>query len=245
MTLKDTPKPISSQAADSGPLQLDLQGGQTTSLSGPPRARASHSASRVKAEESMIQGTCGRTYFESSEARKLPGSDRLTLWENRLADRLAMVGSTESALIWRKKVTPAGHAIYRLAPSTRHINGTDCSGALWTTVADVMGGRKSRSGKRRGEPLLNGLMAAYSPTPVIFGNYNRAGASENSGNGLATVMRETAPSGLITNGSLARSTEKRGVPNPLFPFWLMGFPTEWVYGALRAAQSFRKSRRKF
>jgi hypothetical protein len=87
------------------------------------------------------------------------------------------------------------------------------------TVADTQGGRRTRSGARSGEPLLNGLLTAYAPTP-------------------------TEASGPTTNGLSPPSTEKRGAPNPEFPFWLMGFPDEWTCGALAAMQSFRSSRRK-
>lgn len=266
MTLKDTHKPTSLQAAGSGPSQPGLLDGLTTNPCGPAPARASRSASRVKAEEPMIQGICGRTYFESSEARRLPGTDRLTLWENKLAARLAMVGSTESALIWRKKVTPAGRAIYRLAPSTRHINGTDCSGSLWTTVAardwkDSAGmAIEAKDGRIRLDQLPR-QMISYSPTPTVndftHSDLERLLArraickkTARNGNGFGLTLGNrmlldaTALSGPNTNGSSAPSTEKRGAPNPLFPFWLMGFPTEWVSGALRVAQSFRKSRQK-
>lgn len=191
----------------------------------------------------MIQGICGRTFIASS----VPEGP-LSSWENRLRERLAAVGSTESALIWRKAAMPDGQSISRLAPSTRHSNGTDFTGSLWQTpvateltrgpakyaqggtplrsvmamtamwptctVADVTGGRKTRSGDRSNELLLNGLLC------------------------------ETAPGGRKQSGSSAPLTAKRGAPNPAFPFWLMGFPDEWVSGALRAMQSRQSSRRK-
>jgi hypothetical protein len=72
----------------------------------------------------MIQGIYGRTYCAS------PAPDGpLSSWENRLRERLAMAGSTECALIWTVKATPAGRLISRLAPSTRLTNGTGCSGS--------------------------------------------------------------------------------------------------------------------
>jgi hypothetical protein len=40
------------------------------------------------------------------------------------------------------------------------------------------------------------------------------------------------------------TTGKRGAPNPVFAFWLMGFPVAWIYGALLVMPSFRKRRRK-
>jgi hypothetical protein len=106
------------------------------------------------------------------------------------------------------------------------------------TVADVTGGRKTRSGSRSDEMLLNGLMAAWA-TPTLKGDYNRKGASEQSGDGVATQMR--GASGPILSGSDA-PTEKRGAPNPEFACWLMGWTEELTSGALQAIQSYRKSR---
>lgn len=278
-TCEGSPNAISSLAEDSGQSPQGSPSGRTTGRSGRDRAPASRFRRPASEGGLMIQGICGRTFFDSFAT-----PDRMSSWESRLAERLATVGSTESALIWREKATPAGRSIFRLAVSTRHTNGTDSTGhpreMLTTasardwkdspgmatsgpdgrvrldqlprqmvahnptprasdgekggphmafgaggvplpsvmhsysptpTVADVQGGRKARSGERSGEPLLNGLLAAYSPTP---------------------------------NGSSAPSTAKRGAPNPEFAFWLMGFPAEWTSGALEAMRSFRKSRLK-
>ena len=317
---------ISLRGADCGASQPASPDGRMTGRSGPARARVSRSVALAKDLEPMIQGICGRTFFASSETR-----DRMSSWESRLAERLAMVGSTECALIWREKATPAGRSIFRLAVSTRHTNGTDSTGQpreMWTTasardwkdspgmatsgpdgrvrldqllrqmvahnptprasdgekggpnmafgaggvplpsvmhsysptptVADVQGGRKARSGEREGEPLLNGLLAAYSPTP----NVPNGGRSLTKGEvqtqkaratgakvqvNLESSMKfhfETALSGPTPNGSSAPSTAKRGAPNPEFAFWLMGFPDEWISGALEAMRSFRNSRQK-
>lgn len=305
MTSAASRNAISSPAPESGLQQLDMLAGLTTAPSGQVRARARGKASPAKGSEPMIQGICGRTYFASP----VPDGP-LSSWENRLRQRLARIGSTESALIWTTKATPSGRLISRLAPSMRHTNGNDCIGLRWTTVsardwkdsagmaieaadgrvrldqlprqmvsysptpkastggpdgdaratgkslqtvmasynptptvADVQGGRKTRSGARKGEPLLNGLLAAYSPTPTLAGNYNRKGASANSGDGLCTAMTDHFAmdhSGPTMNGSSAKSTAKRGAPNPEFPFWLMGWPTELVAGVLQAMRSFSK-----
>ena len=311
------PRPIStairnatsSPEAVSGPLQLDLPGGLTSDPSGPDPAPARAKASPAKGSEPMIQGICGRTFFGSS----VPDGP-LSSWENRLRQRLARIGSTESALIWRTKTTPCGRSISRLAPSMRHTNGNDCTGSRWTTVsardwkdstgmavttedgrsrldqlprqmisysptprasdgekggpnmsfgaggvplpavmhsynptptvADVQGGRKARSGARGGEPLLNGLMVAYAPTPtsLSFKDSHQPGNSRSLN--LMRAHFAMDHGGPAPNGSSALSTEKRGAPNPEFPFWLMGFPDEWVFGALAAMRSYRSSRRK-
>lgn len=294
-TSPDTRNVTFSQAADCGPLQPGLPDGLTNDLFGPAPVRASRSARRAKATERMIQGICGRTFIASS----VPVGP-LSSWESRLRERLATVGSTESALIWKVKTTPAGASISRLAPSMRHTNETDYIGSRRTTVAardgrsdrsqksneeiygtkgrplprlmleqmgavhsynptptvaDVQGGRKARSGSRSNEPLLNGLLMSYSPTPQARDgmpphSLEYIKAKKAQGHGMANLNDhmvhhfETALGGPTPNGSSAPSTAKRGAPNPAFPFWLMGFPDEWTSGALAAMQSFRSSRRK-
>lgn len=50
------------------------------------------------------------------------------------------------------------------------------------------------------------------PTPTASGNYNRKGASEASGDGLATVIAQHTP----------------GLLNPQWVEWLMGYPIGWT-----------------
>jgi len=272
MTSAASRNAISSQEAGSGPSLLDWLDGLTTAPSGPGAAPANPSAQQERVAARMIQGICGRTFIASSVP---PGP--LSSWESRLRERLGTIGSTESALIWRQKVTPAGASISRLVPSTRHTNGTDFTGSVsfnptpdastggpdpesrttgksvqtimasynpTPTVADVEGGRKARSGARSNEPLLNGLLAAYSPTPtsLSFAESHQPGNSRSLN--LMRAHFETGLGGPTPSGSSAPSTGKRGAPNPAFPFWLMGFPDEWTSGALAAMRSFRSSRRK-
>jgi len=83
----------------------------------------------------MTQGICGRTYFDCGEP-----IGPLAEWESRLRKRLATVGSTECALVWREKVTPAGQSIFRLSRSTVLTNGTGYIGSPWPTVKASAGG---------------------------------------------------------------------------------------------------------
>jgi len=93
--------------------------------------------------------------------------------------------------------------------------------------------------------MIEGSMA-YSPTPTVAdvqgGRKARSGSRSNEPllNGLCFEMEPTGPT---PSGSNA-TTAKRGAPNPVFAFWLMGFPAEWISGALAAMQSYRKPRRK-
>lgn len=310
MTICDSShRSIYSPAVASGPSPRVSPDGQTVDLFGPLPAPARAKASRESVSAPQTQGICGLTVFASS----VPDGP-LSSWENRLRQRLARIGSTESALIWRTKATPSGRLISRLAPSTLHTNGNASTGSRWTTVsardwkdstgmateaadgrtrldqlprqmisysptpratdgekggpnmsfgaggvplpavmhsfnptptvADVQGGRKARSGSRSGEPLLNGLLTAYAPTPtsLSFKDSHQPGNSRSSN--MMRAHFETALSGPTTNGSSAPSMAKRGAPNPEFPFWLMGFPDEWISGALAAMRLYRSLRLK-
>lgn len=347
MTFQPTRNAISSQVVASGPLQLDLLAGLTIENSGPAPVPASRSRPPAKGSEPMTQGICGRTFFASS----VPDGP-LSSWESRLRERLATVGSTESALIWREKTTPAGRSISRLAVSTRHTNGTGSTGSLpmdvWPTATALdrprtdetleksaafrkrnagqnttplylgeamirlsdtypvpkqasprvtpsardwkdSAGMATESGDRnrvdqlprqmaqnvaymptpleshhrlgmperwKGSQSMNGRRSnlndamaalAYLPTPTASkggSNTNSAAVKDRGhGNNLQGVLVEMAPTGPTLNGSTA-TTAKRGAPNPVFAFWLMGFPDEWISGALEAMRSYRRPRRK-
>ena len=147
---------------------------------------------------------------------------------------------------------PVGPSIFRLAVSTRLTNGTGCTGSPWPTptVADIEGGRKTRSGSRGDEMLLNGLMAAWSTvlaSDVRKHSENPETVLRRMGKGQQVALNAfialNEARGATPTGSPA-PTEKRGAPNPVFACWLMGWPDELTSGALRAIQSFRKSRPK-
>lgn len=143
MTSRVTPKSTSSQAPGSGPLQLDLLAGLTIAPSGPPPAPASPSRRPAKVSASMIQGICGQTWIDSSVEPASEASDPLSLWESRLRERLATIGSTECALIWRSKDTGLGWSISRLAPWTPPISASGSTGAPWVSPQAADGSKGS------------------------------------------------------------------------------------------------------
>ena len=239
-TLPATTNATSLQALAGGRTRSISPGGPLIALSGPALARASRSRLPAKVLEPVTNGICGPTSFASS----VPAGP-LWSWENRLRERLASVGSTEFLLTWKVTATPAGRSVSRLVPLMRPTSAAEPTGAPWPTptVADVQGGRMTRSGARNNEPLLNGLMpGATWATPTLCGDYNRKGASATSGDGLRTQMR-MAHGGPMPILSPA-TTGKRGVPNPAFPCWLQGFPSAWLSGAASATPSSRRSRPK-
>lgn len=91
--------------------------------SGPDRVPASRSALREGGAVFATLGIYGPTRIDS-----FAEGGPLSSWESRLRERLAMLGSTEYRLIWRKKTTPRGRSISRLAASTRRTSAIDFTG---------------------------------------------------------------------------------------------------------------------
>lgn len=196
------PNAISSQAPGPGALPQGYQDGMTIALSGPPPARASRSAPRAAKVVQMIQGTYGRTYIESFAPDFHQDSPFLFWWENRLRERLAMLGSTEFALIWRKKTSPQGRSISRLARSTVLMNGTDSGGSpsdTWRTptAGENRGGAYADPAKAlariaSGHTInLEDQMVGLWPTP-------------NVPNGGRSMTQESATTGKKKDGSKAQ-----------------------------------------
>ncbi len=79
------------------------------------------------------------------------------------------------------------------------------------------------------------------PTPTVHGNYNRKGASRNSGNGLATWVKHVptptchdrkgksgAKRGKGATGGPCLTMVVGGTLNPMWVEWLMGWPVGWT-----------------
>lgn len=149
-------------------------------------------------------------------------------------------GSTGSCVNWNSSAMTAYLSRCRRAMSVLFICAKESS-LLPTAVASTgqfnQGGGSGRAGPRR-----YGLTALARrgelPTLTVAGNYNRKGASPNSGDGLVTALRETYP-------TLCRRDEKGPRPihtragadlpqvmgghlNPTWLLWFMGFPRDWL-----------------
>ena len=179
-TSTDLTSAISSLEEDCGASPPGSPDGPTTSPSGAPPARASRSRSREKAPAMTTQGTCGPTSFASP----VPDGP-LASWENRLRERLAMVGSTECALIWREKVTPAGASISRLSPWTPPISASGSTGSPWPTPDASLGGADPLT-RKTGLSVQTFMVHADPkvwPTPTVAdaqgGHLSRSGKRGN------------------------------------------------------------------
>lgn len=134
------------------------------------------------------------------------------------------------------------------------------SAAHWAApraeVGRALGDPKHITGKRGAGNLEDQMQATgmahwAAPTARDAKNANDKPFRERDGgkkgeqlvNQIAHFAPATAHGGLVPSGLIA-PMGKRGAPNPAFGCWLMGFPDEWVSGALQAMQSRPSSRRK-
>ena len=157
--------------------------------------------------------------------------------------------STMCALIWSAKATKSGRLYYQLVPSMLTTEETESG--LWRTPMnsdwknmDTV--NQLHLSKQVKDPAL-------WPTPTVNGNYNARGASQKSGDGLATAVKKAemfptpttrdykggrkaetlaAKGRLPTNSLPDLVNSQAGETGPLNPTpfveWLMGFPTGWT-----------------
>jgi len=93
---------------------------------------------------------------------------------------------------------------------------------------------------KKSQVTLNNVVTGLWPTPLV-GSTNPAAHNQISGQWRAAM--EKAMPGPAQSG-LSATTGKRGVLNPAFPCWLMGYPIVWVFCGASAMQSLPRSRRK-
>lgn len=166
--------------------------------------------------------------------------------------------STECYLTWKPKTTPQGRLYFQLSHSTRHTVATE-SGS-WPTMR---AGDGPQHALRSPEKVINprGRIeddVALWATLTRNGNYNRAGLSPTSGDGIVTQARLwytlTANDGKnsslpisqlkretsivadiigIIQSELPADESRRLYLNPRFCEWLMGYPIGWVASSCR------------
>ncbi len=256
----DTPNATSSRATRAGRSRSAPPGGQTKDRSGRAPVPASPSPQPEATKALPIRGTFGQTFIDS-----LATSGHLLSWESRLRAALATVGSTEFNLIWKRKTTPAGRLISRLAVSMRHTAGTVSSGSrrisvprpisAWMTplANDAKSGRLSRWHRRKGSNSLNDAAVGIAivekmrlagwPTPTSL-SFDKSHQPGNSRNLTAIRHIGIAATGITSPSSAPIPMESADVSaslNPRFVAWLMGVPVAVLECAPRSRSSHGKT----
>lgn len=172
---KDTPKPISSLASESGHTHLDKQGSQTIHPSGQDHvpANPSHQQGEEQAQQTKdISGPNSTVWSKSAALQESLVS--------RLQVRLAPLGSTMYKLTWRQKTTPQGWSYTQLVASAHRTKDSASTGlpkTHWPTLLgqDQIGSARTTTQAQKwkdpSSPLqtqhtsLDAARLAHWPTP--------------------------------------------------------------------------------
>ena len=195
----------------------------------PVRAQASTESDRV----------CGRTWL-ASLAKYDPD---LRSW--RTPQRSLLEGLDVYSETWPSSGMMRSGVCWA-RPTLELRTSAIVSGSLLPTPCTVDSGalfNRSKSPNAKLRPTL-GAMAKFDlwPTPTVNGNYNSAGSSAKSGDGLATMARKY-PTPVVHDhkvgangrglGAMFHPQRTGGQLNPTWVEWLMGWPLGWtVLGAL-------------
>jgi hypothetical protein len=106
--------------------------------------------------------------------------------------------------------------------------------ATWPTPDASKAGKTSRSGDRKGEPLIGGLVRAW-PTPQKQDEKNKYQVKTD----YQTIPNKLAR-GVTTSGCLAQ-TEKFAVRLGVLSAWLMGYPWSYLKNWERKGDKRRKT----
>ena len=106
--------------------------------------------------------------------------------------------------------------------------------ATWPTPDASKAGKTSRSGDRKGEPLIGGLVRAW-PTPQKQDEKNKYQVKTD----YQTIPNKLAR-GVTTSGCLAQ-TEKYVVRLGILSAWLMGYPWSYLKNWERKGDKRRKT----
>jgi len=176
--------------------------------------------------------------------------------ENRLRQRLSMVGSTECALTWKEKVTPAGASLSQLAPSTRHIGETGCG--LWPSaaVSDAEGGKmpppgttltgRRPDGRKAQVGLRYAAQSMWPTSRATDGTGAKHPPGRQGGMSLKTAAQQAMWSTIRASdgekGGPNQSFGAGGQPLPSQAYWATATATDWRSGKASQATMERNAR---
>lgn len=173
---------------------------------------------------------CGLKYWEHTARGRRISDSGFTGWPSPKA---------KDGREWSpnaKAESASGHGLGAIAQKTV---------AGWSTPNTMEGGQTSRSGKRKGELLMGGLVGWPTPTKSMVTEQDLAQAMTAGNSKDRKTYAESTILGTTSNSSPAQ-TGKPGVSpalNPGFSLYLMGFPAEWLCSGVLAMQSAPKSPR--
>jgi hypothetical protein len=222
-------------------MHCDSPDGPTIDQSGREVAPASPSVPQAGNSEPMMSGISGPTCEDSSKSVDL----QLCL-ESRLVANLDVNGSPEYVLTWKQWDMPSGPPICRLAASARPIGDSGYSG--WHTPdtgpdAPNLGSNCNGTIAGLGNQVKGALILNGWGTPSARDAKDAGPALEENNDLVPTDGRLPRQVLGATSTSSPAATESRGVLNPEFSRWLMGFPREWDVFAASVTRSFHRLRR--